>query len=413
MENYIRNSNNIFIILFLIFVSGIAQVFLPCTYPLLSITISIFGITDNVNRKTTVLSALLFIFGIITTYTFLGAIVSVAGFLFNKTIIFGSIGYNPIVLSILVLLFLYFTFSMSGFYDIQIPNFLIDFKSNVYAKKNKSIFYKYIMGLITGIVATPCATPIIAIILEIGFLNPIFSAVYMFTYALGFSLVLFILSLFTSIIRNMPKAGKWMVYVKYVFTFLMLLISFYYANILFIVLGFNNISYIFSSLTLFVFAFIVYFIRRNVMVLSFFEIKLFIIVFALSIIIGFSYGYIKSNNNMNDYIPYNLALDISKNTNKPIFIDFSAIWCANCYELKDKVLKNRDLKKFIDDNFIFTEIDIDKNKDISDKFNIRWLPFIIVIDSNNNILYMKNSFSSFDDEMAISIKNDIERIIKN
>ena len=413
IENYIKGSDNIFITLILIFAAGLASVLLPCTYPLLSITVSILGTTtdEKNNKKSSVLASLLFALGVITTYTLLGAVVSVAGFAFHKTILFGSIGYNPIVLTILVLLFLYFTFSMAGFYEIKAPSFLQSAKTNAYAKKNQSIFHKYIMGLLAGIVATPCAAPIIAVILEIGFLNPVFATLYMAVYALGFASVLFILGTFASILTKMPKAGTWMVYVKYIFTFLMMIISFYYANILFGVIGFNKISYILASATILVFAVLVYIIKNKSAMLSALEIKIFVSVVIISIALGCTYGFIKQKNEVSNHITYNEALELSKQNNKPILIDFSAVWCANCYELKEKVFVNEELKKFIDDNLIFTEVDVDKYKNISDEYNVKWLPWIIVIDSNKNILYTKNSFSSFDNKMALSIKEELEKII--
>ncbi|MBT8718989.1 thioredoxin family protein [Brachyspira hyodysenteriae] len=413
IENYIKGSDNIFITLILIFAAGLASVLLPCTYPLLSITVSILGTTtdEKNNKKSSVLASLLFALGVITTYTLLGAVVSVAGFAFHKTILFGSIGYNPIVLTILVLLFLYFTFSMAGFYEIKAPSFLQSAKTNAYAKKNQSIFHKYIMGLLAGIVATPCAAPIIAVILEIGFLNPVFATLYMAVYALGFASVLFILGTFASILTKMPKAGTWMVYVKYIFTFLMMIISFYYANILFGVLGFNKISYILASVTILVFAVLVYIIKNKSAMLSALEIKIFVSVVIISIALGSTYGFIKQKNEVSNHITYNEALELSKQNNKPILIDFSAVWCANCYELKEKVFVNEELKKFIDDNLIFTEVDVDKYKNISDEYNVKWLPWIIVIDSDKNILYTKNSFSSFDDKMALSIKEELEKVI--
>lgn len=413
IENYIKGSNNIFITLILIFAAGLASVLLPCTYPLLSITVSILGTTTDSkkNKKSSVLASLLFALGVITTYTLLGAVVSVAGFAFHKTILFGSIGYNPIVLTILVLLFLYFTFSMAGFYEIKAPSFLQSAKTNAYAKKNQSIFHKYIMGLLAGIVATPCAAPIIAVILEIGFLNPVFATLYMAVYAFGFASVLFILGTFASILTKMPKAGTWMVYVKYIFTFLMMIISFYYANILFGVIGFNKISYILASATILIFAILVYIIKNKTAILSSLEKKIFVSVLIISIALGSVYGIIKQKSEVSNMISYTEALELSKQNNKPILIDFSAVWCANCYELKEKVFVNEELKKFIDDNLIFTEVDVDKYKNISDEYNVKWLPWIIIIDSYKNILYTKNSFSSFDDKMALSIKEDLEEVI--
>ncbi|MBW5381546.1 thioredoxin family protein, partial [Brachyspira hampsonii] len=127
--------------------------------------------------------------------------------------------------------------------------------------------------------------------------------------------------------------------------------------------------------------------------------------------LGCTYGFIKQKSEVSNTISYSEALELSKKNNKPILIDFSAVWCANCYELKEKVFVHDELKKFIDDNLIFTEVDVDKYKNISDEYNVKWLPWIIVIDINKKILYTKNSFSSFDDEMALSIKEDLEKII--
>ena len=411
-ENNLIENQNILITLIIIFASGVASIFLPCSYPLLSITISIFSNSNNQNKKSNILSSFLFSLGIITTYTILGGVVSAAGFFFNKTILFGSIGYNPIVLTILILFFLYFTFSMAGFYEIRIPNFLKSAKSNAFSKNKTSLINKYIMGLLTGIVATPCAAPIIAFILEIGFLNPIFATVYMFVYSFGFSLVLFILGAFASILSKMPKSGSWTIYIKYIFTFIMFLICFYYLNILFGILGFNKISFLFADLSIIIFAIFIYLIKKKNIYLSKFEIKIFVSVLILSLIIGSSYSFIKSKSEINNSITYEEALEISKQNKKNILIDFSAVWCANCFELKEKVFESEELKKFIYDNLIFVEVDVDKRKDIAKEFNIKWLPCIIIIDENKNILYSKNSFSSFDEKIANEIKKDIENIIK-
>ena len=409
-ENNLRENQNILITLIIIFASGVASIFVPCSYPLLSITISIFSNSNNQNKKSNILSSLLFSLGIITTYTILGGVVSAAGFFFNKTILFGSIGYNPIVLTILILFFLYFTFSMAGFYEIRIPNFLKSAKTNAFSKNKTSLINKYIMGLLTGIVATPCAAPIIAFILEIGFLNPLFATVYMFIYALGFSSVLFVLGAFASILAKMPKSGKWTIYIKYIFAFIMFLICFYYLNILFGILGFNKISFLFADLSIIIFAIFIYLIKKKNIYLSKFEIKIFVSVLILSLIIGSSYSFIKSK--QKNSIDYEEALKISKQNGKYILIDFSAVWCANCFELKEKVFGIEELKKFIDDNLIFIEVDVDKRKDIAKEFNIKWLPYIIIIDENKNILYSKKSFSSFDEKIANEIKKDIENIIK-
>ena len=411
IENNNIENRNIFITLIIIFVSGLASIFLPCSYPLLSITVSIFSNSKNSNNKSKILPSLLFALGIITTYTILGSFVSIAGFFFHKTILFGSVGYNPMVLTILILFFLYFTFSMAGFYEIKTPNFLQSAKSNAFSKNKTSLINKYIMGLLTGIVATPCAAPIIAFILEIGLLNPLFATIYMFIYALGFSSVLFILGAFASILAKMPKSGKWTIYIKYIFTFIMFLICFYYLNILFGILGFSKISFLFADLSIIIFAVIIYLIKKKNIYLTKLEIKLFVSVLIFALIIGSSYSFIKSKSE--NSISYEEALEISKQNGKYILIDFSAVWCANCFELKEKVFGIEELKNFINDNLIFIEVDVDKRKDIAKEFDIKWLPYIIIIDKDKNILYTKNSFSSFDKKTSIKIASEIKENIEN
>ena len=408
-------NQNLFITLIIIFVSGLASIFLPCSYPLLSITVSIFSNSNSKNsndknNKSNVLPSLLFSLGIITTYTILGGIVSIAGFFFHKTILFGSVGYNPIVLTILILFFLYFTFSMAGFYEIKSPNFLQSAKSNAFSKNKTSLINKYIMGLLTGIVATPCAAPIIAFILEIGLLNPLFATIYMFIYALGFSSILFVLGTFASILAKMPKSGSWTIYIKYIFTFIMFLICFYYLNILFGILGFNKINFLFADLSIIIFSVIIYLIKNKNIYLSKLEIKLFVSVLILSLIVGSSYSFIKSKSESS--ITYEEALETSKQNGKYILIDFSAVWCVNCFELKEKVFESEELKNIIENNLIFIEVDVDKRKDIAKEFDIKWLPWIIIIDKDKNILYTKNSFSSFDNKIAIEIKGNIENLIE-
>ncbi len=101
---------------------------------------------------------------------------------------------------------------------------------------------------------------------------------------------------------------------------------------------------------------------------------------------------------------------IGKNENKNILIDFTAVWCVNCKKLKEHVFSDDKLKDYINDNYIFIEIDVDKHSNISKRYNVKWLPWIIVIDSNGNSIYTKNKFKNFDDDMADEILNELKQL---
>lgn len=406
----IAGEKNIFITLILIFLAGLASTLLPCTYPLLSVTASLLGGSSSGNTKNKVFSSMLFCLGIMTTYTLLGSIVSIAGSFFHKTIRFGSLGYNPIILSLIVLFFLYFTFSMAGFYEFKTPNFLQNIKSNAYSKKDSSIWYKYIMGLATGIVATPCAAPAVALILEISFLNPAHGILYMATYAFGFSFVLFVFGISLSFLTHLPKSGSWMVYIKFLFSAIMVLVAYYYLQIFYHTLGVEKFIPILSTLTIFAFGALVFLITRKNITLNKKELKIFLIVFLLSLTLGTVYFSIKSVH-MHEETPTLIeAIEMSKENGKDIIIDFSAVWCENCYKLKEEVFENEILSKYIKENYIFVEIDIDDEKEISDEFGVKWLPWVIVIDSSKNIKYIKNRFSAFNAKTASELKEDLIKI---
>ena len=413
----IMNSHNMAITLILIFLAGFASTLLPCTYPLISVTISLLSPVkkndEKIMMKKNILYSLFFALGIMTTYTLLGSIVALAGSLFQKTIQFGSLGYNPIVLSIIVLFFLYFTFSMAGFYDFSIPNSLHNLKAKAYSNNKNSVVTKYIMGLITGVVATPCAAPAVALILEVSLLNPRNSIIYMATYALGFSSVLFILGVFVSNMSKLPKAGSWTIYIRYAFTLVMLLVSFYYAQILFKTMNFEKLSVIMAIVTIFLFALIAYLITKQKSPLTKKELKIFLAVLIIGTIGSGIYNFnreISAHNHTPEVYSIEEAQALSRETGKKIFIDFSAIWCENCYKLKENVLHSATLEEIFEDNFIFLEVDIDKNKELASKFNVRWIPWVIVVDSDLNVIYTKNIFESFDKKTALEIKEDLLNI---
>ncbi len=420
-DDIISSDNNIFFIGLMIFIAGMLSFFLPCTYPLIPITISIVSgrdikniknNTEKIKMKIIVLSSLFFCLGLISTYTLLGAIISLAGYFLSDIILFGSIGYNPIFLSIIVLFFLFFAFSMLGFYDFQMPNFLQRMKSNSFEKSLKedkvSLVQKFLMGSLMGIVATPCAAPIVGTIVELSILNPSAAIIYMALYALGFSVFLFVIGLSSSLITKLPKSGAWMDIVRLTFAVIMFCITFYYANTLFKIIGLKDNSSLLSVATILIFTMIVYFIRRKKI---FIEKKYIIIIFAM---IGFALiaALIFDLNKPKKIKSISLeqAIELSKENDKDIFIDFSAIWCGNCKLLKDNVLLDKKFKSYIDENYIFVEIDVDKDKELAQKYNVRWIPWITIIDSDENIIYTKNKFSNFNEKMVDEIFNELEKL---
>ena len=75
-----------------------------------------------------------------------------------------------------------------------------------------------IMGMLFGLVASPCATPVLAVIITYAAAQaePLYGSGLLFIYGLGHGMPLLAAGTFTGLARNLPKINRYTHYLSYV-----------------------------------------------------------------------------------------------------------------------------------------------------------------------------------------------------
>lgn len=205
------------------FAGGVLTSLTPCVYPLIPITVSIFGAKQSQSRAQAMALSGLYVLGIALTYSALGATAALTGRAF------GTVMQNPWVLGGVALVFVVMAASMFGAFELQLPASL---QARLSTVGGTGYAGALAMGLVAGLIAAPCTGPVLAAAL--AFVATKGSVAYgvgiMFTYALGIGLLFFLIGAFSV---SLPKSGPWMDTVKSVFGVALLAMALAYAKDLF------------------------------------------------------------------------------------------------------------------------------------------------------------------------------------
>ncbi len=211
-------SGNWSIALAALFGGGIGTSLTPCVYPMIAITVSVFGARQAKSRLEGAMLSTSFVLGMAVLYTGIGIVVAASGSYFGE-----ALGSAPVLVAIAVLM-LVFAASFFGAFDLNLPASLQNRLASVGGMGIKGAFA---LGLVTSIIAAPCTGPALGLFLPwIGHSgNMGFGAVGLFVYAMGLGLPFWIVGTFAV---SLPKSGKWLEAVKSVFGIVMVIVAIYY-----------------------------------------------------------------------------------------------------------------------------------------------------------------------------------------
>lgn len=382
-----------------VFIAGILTSFTPCIFPMLPITISILGYhADQKSRFHNFSRALMYVLGIAVTYSTLGVIAALTGSLF------GSALTNKYVLFALVILFFSMSLSMLGVFELQSPAFI---RNRLGTGKSHGLGGAFIMGMVAGIVASPCVGPVLVSILSYVSTtkNVLLGFSLLFTFAMGLGLIFIVIGVFSSALRLLPKSGRWMEFIKSILAAGMMGAALYYAQFLLDERWWTALlatSFIFASIWEGAFNFTdKRRIRRGFLIAVF--------IFSTSILVAvvfkpellsrsFQAHVNETTSGSVTWAAYSdEALIEAQKENKPVMIDFFAEWCGACHELADKTFSTEDFKVLSRDFRLLKFDATEDNEQISQvlkKYQVKGLPTVLFI-NRNGILLNELTFTQF------------------
>jgi thiol:disulfide interchange protein len=185
---------------------------------MIPITLSYFlGTGEQTSRGAALKQATVFCLGIIGLFTLIGIVLTAALGPFAVV----QLANNPWVNGLIAIVFFAFGLSLLGAYEITLPSALVNKLDR--ASQGGGVVGTLLMGLTFSLTSFACVGPFVGTLLAAsvqgGKLMPVLG---MATFATGLASPFFLLALFPSYLKRLPRSGGWMIRVKMVLGFIVL-----------------------------------------------------------------------------------------------------------------------------------------------------------------------------------------------
>ena len=212
--------SNLFISLLTLYILGLGLAFTPCVLPMVPILSSIIaGQEKDLTTSKAFFLSLIYVLAMAATYALAGVLIGFFGAKANLQMYLQT----PGVLITFATLFVFLSFSMFGFYEIQLPGFLRDrFERLNQKQKGGSFIGVAIMGALSALVVSPCVSaPLIGVLTYISSTgDAVLGGLALFSLGMGMGSPLIAIGAGGG--KLIPKAGGWMDTCKAVFGVLLL-----------------------------------------------------------------------------------------------------------------------------------------------------------------------------------------------
>jgi len=398
---------------------GLAAIFTPCVFPMIPITMSFF-LNRQGTRREGLFHAALFCLGIVVLFSGLGLLTTAILGPFGVV----QLGSNPWVNGFIALVFLLFGLSLLGAFEITIPSALLTRLDR--GTQKGGIAGTLLMGLTFALSSFACVGPFMGTLLAAsvgsGGARPLLG---MLTFASGLALPFFLLALFPSYLKRLPKSGGWLARVKVVMGFIVLAAMVKYLASVDQVLQWNVITR-----ERFLAAWIVLFAMAGLYLLGFLRLEgiagdapmglgrllagMAFLIFAITLVPGMFGGKLGE---LDAYVPpaagasggaaggagegalvwtkndYHEALAKARRENKLVLVTFTGYACTNCHWMKANMFTRPEIAGAMG-NFVLVELYTDgtdaasqTNEELEQsKFQTIAIPYYAILDPDGNSL---------------------------
>ncbi len=381
------NKNSSMLAIFLLgLLGGFVALLTPCVFPMIPLTVSFFT-KQSENKGGGIKKAFLYGFFIFLIYVLFTIPFHIAGH--TNPEVFNNISTGVGLNLFFFVIFIVFALSFFGLYELTLPSSVAN-KMNAKAGIG-SIAGIFFMALTLAIVSFSCTGPVfgtfLASVLEQG-AWPLTAAAAGFGVALGLPFALF--AMFPNWLKKVPKSGGWMTDIKVVLGFVELALAVkFLANAdnvkqwgilkrevfiaIWIVIGVCIVLYLLGILKK----------RSSGVKTKFTPVRIFFIaMFAaftiylvpglfntpaarLKLISGFPppvcYSVYSAPVNCDKpLLDYEEAIQLAKQKNKPVLIDFTGWACVNCRRMEEKVWTNPKVEKMMKEDYILVSLYVDE-----------------------------------------------------
>lgn len=351
---------------------GFVSCLTPCVYPLIPITLSLFGARNEHNRVKAFLLSFSYVSGIAVMYTILGIVTAKLG------IVFGTILGNPFVVIPLCGALLLLSLHTVGILSIPLGTL----QTKATAIGGAGYIGALMMGAVSGGVAAPCVGPVLAILLvEVAQSHNMTRAVSMLlSYSFGLGTPFLVLGTFSALLTSLPRSGNWLHYVKF------LIASCLLGEIFFLLNSLTINGFLPSDPLMVWVAILALSLPIGILTIQQSRHTLQIpsaALLALAAIQIIAPAHLRNGTEIIEWVDnQEAAFQSAKEQRRPIMIDLSARWCVACKELEHTFSESH-VAQTIRDNLVAMRIDFTTEtpatREISSRYGVVGLPCILFV----------------------------------